>query len=399
MLYYNIAHYQITMRQNMKFKLLMKLFFVVILLQKFAYAADDAHDHDHSAHSEEKFYGHVGVRVHADHISDANEGDEEVNELYTHSHIEMGSRIAEGFNIDTNLKIEGEPAGHSHGGVSRLHDGDSRIFEDHPLLVESLTLTYSQEDFSIYAGKFNPKVGLNYHNFAGLYSYSMIEEYKIAERIGLGANYSFNFNDFGTHKLDVSTFFADTTVLSQAILDSRTKVRKEDGGLANTEGLDSYAISFGGKDFYSLDNNLAERLSYRVGYALQKKGVTNDNDETRYSASLSYKEKFTSKVSKTLIFEYMDINHYNGEAGHDRSYFTSSLDLKLYPYNFTTTYTFIDNDAPEEAAEGADGKVLQISVGYSISESLNVSFGFKRADEELEVTERFGLGLKYNFEI
>ena len=30
---------------------------------------------------------------------------------------------------------------------------------------------------------------------------------------------------------------------------------------------------------------------------------------------------------------------------------------------------------------------------------LNVSFGFKRADEELEVTERFGLGLKYNFEI
>ena len=135
MLYYNITHYQITMRQNMKFKLLMKLFFVVILLQKFAYAADDAHDHDHSAHSEEKFYGHVGVRVHADHINDANEGDEEVNELYTHSHIEMGSRIAEGFNIDTNLKIEGEPAGHSHGGVSRLHDGDSRIFEDHPLLV------------------------------------------------------------------------------------------------------------------------------------------------------------------------------------------------------------------------------------------------------------------------
>ena len=29
--------------------------------------------------------------------------------LYTHSHIELGSRIAEGLNIDTNLKIEGEP--------------------------------------------------------------------------------------------------------------------------------------------------------------------------------------------------------------------------------------------------------------------------------------------------
>ena len=383
----------------MKFKLLTKLLILTFVLSKCVYAADDEHDHDHSAHSDEKFYGHVGIRVHADHINDANEGEEEVNELYTHSHIEMGSRIAEGFNIDTNLKIEGEPAGHSHGGVSRTHDGDSRIFEDHPLLIESLTLTYSQEDFSIYAGKFNPKVGLNYHNFPGLYSYSMIEEYKIAERIGLGANYSFNFDDFGTHKIDVSSFFADTTVLSQAALDSRTKVRKKDGGLANTEDLDSYAISLGGKDFYSLDNNFAERISYRLGYALQKKGITNDNDETRYSVSLSYKEKFESKISKTVIFEYMNINHYNGEAGHDRSYVTGSLGLKLYPYSFSTTYTFIDNDAPEEEAEGADGKVLQISVGYSISESLGVSFGFKRADEELEVTERFGLGLKYNFEI
>ena len=51
-------------------------------------------------------------------------------------------------------------------------------------MVESLTLTYSHEDFSVYLGKFNPKVGLDYHSFPGLYSYSMIEEYKIAERIG-----------------------------------------------------------------------------------------------------------------------------------------------------------------------------------------------------------------------
>lgn len=94
----------------------------------------------------------------------------------------------------------------------------------------------------------------------------------------------------------------------------------------------------------------------------------------------------------------MEINHYSGEAGHDRSYFTSSMGLKLFPWSFATTYTFVDNDA-EEADEGADGKILQISVGYSISNSMDVNFGFKRADEELEVTERFGLGLRYRFEL
>ena len=113
--------------------------------------------------------------------------------------MELGSRIAEGFNIDTNLKIEGEPGGHGHGGIARTHDGETRVFEDHPLIVESLTLTYSYEDFSVYLGKFNPKVGLDYHSFPGLYSYSIVEEYKIAERIGAGVKFGANFDDFGTH--------------------------------------------------------------------------------------------------------------------------------------------------------------------------------------------------------
>ena len=179
----------------------------------------------------------------------------------------------------------------------------------------------------------------------------MIEEYKIAERIGAGVKFGANFDDFGTHQLNVSGFHADTTFLSDAILDSRGHTSKSDGGLANTEDFDSYAISLGGKDFYSLDNNIVERLSYRFGYALQKAGIGNEEDEARYSLSLSYRENFSDKISKTLIFEYMDIEHYSGEEAHDRSYFTSSLGLELYPYSFSTTYTFVDNDAPEEEDE------------------------------------------------
>ena len=92
----------------MKIKIFIKFFVIAALMNGPLYAgADDEHDHDHSAHSDEPFYGHVGIRLHADHVNDAGEGDEEVNEMYTHSHIELGSRIAEGFNIDANLKIEG----------------------------------------------------------------------------------------------------------------------------------------------------------------------------------------------------------------------------------------------------------------------------------------------------
>ena len=360
--------------------------------------ADDEHDHDHSAHSDETFYGHVGIRLHVDHVNDAGEGDEEVNEMYTHSHIELGSRIAEGFNIDANLKIEGEAGGHSHGGVSRTHDGDSRFFEDHPLIVESLTLTYSKDNFSAYVGKFNPKVGLDYHSFPGLWSYSMIEEYKIAERIGAGFKYGANFDDFGTHQINISAFHVDTTFLSDSLLDQRGHTSKEDGGLGNTEDFDSYSISLGGKDFYSLNNNIAERISYRFGYAHQEAGGA-ESDQQRYSAAIVYKEKFSEGISKTFIIEYMSIDHYDGEEAHDRSYFTSSLGLKLNSWSFATTYTFVDNDAPEEPDENHDGKILQISIGYKVAPAAEVYFGFKRADEENEVNERFGLGLKYAFEL
>jgi hypothetical protein len=394
----------------MRFTYFFKLFVILAFIFQNNSYAEDEHDHDHAAHSDEPFYGHVGIRVHADHINDAASGTKEVNEWYTHSHIELGSRIAEGFNIDTNIKVEGEPGGHAHGGVSRTHDGSTRFFEDHPLLVESLTLTYSHEDFSFYLGKFNPKVGLDYHSFPGLYSYSMIEEYKIAERIGAGVKFGANFDDFGTHKLNISGFHADTTFLSDSILDKRGHTSKSDGGLANTEDFDSYAISVGGKDFYSLNNNIAERVFYRLGYAHQKAGIGNESDEDRYSVSFGYKENFSKGISKTLIFEYMDIEHYGGETGHDRSYFSASLGLKMYPWNFATTYTFVDNNKAEEEeeeeeghehseAEGEDAKLLQISIGYAVSPDLNIDFGFKRTDEEDEVTERFGFGLRYMFEL
>ena len=194
-------------------------------------------------------------------------------------------------------------------------------------------------------------------------------------------------------------FFADTTFLSDSFIDQRGHTSKEDGGLANTEGFDSYAISVGGKDFYSLNNNIAERIFYRLGYAHQEAAIGNEEDEVRYSISLGYKENFSDRISKTLIFEYMDIEHYSGEEAHDRSYFSTSLGLNLHPWSFATTYTFVDNDAPEEPDENHDGKLLQISIGYSLSEKLKLDFGFKRTDEEAEVTERFGLGLKYVFEL
>ncbi len=384
----------------MNSKLLSKLFLstAIVFMANPALSAD-GHDHSTHAHSDKPYYGHLDIKIHADSILDAEEADEEINESYTHSHLELGARLGKGLSINTHIKLEGESSGHSHGHSeeeSGSH-GDNRFFESHPLIIEQLTLNYDDEQFAAYLGKFNPIVGFDYHNFPGIYGYQTIEGYAIRERVGFGGAVKHNAGDYGKHRLDVSTFFADTTALSGSLFHQREHNSKEDGGLSNTEDLSSYAVSLGGSDFYSLNNNIVEGLSYRVGYAEQAAGVDNENDEKRYSLSLAYKQKITKDMTAKILAEHLDIEHFGGEAAHDRAYSTAALKLDYKQWNLGTSYTHINNDA-EEDDEGHNGKIYQLSAGYTFNNGIGVGLGYQRSDEENEVTDRMGALVSYSYE-
>jgi hypothetical protein len=349
---------------------------------------------------------------------DAEEASEEFDEAYTHSHMELGMRFNSKLSVNANIKLEGEPAGHHHGhghaeeeehhdeeeGEHHEEEGEhhenevatDKLFDDHPLLVEQLTINFDDEHYSLYAGKFNPVVGFDYHNFPGMYGYHVIESYVIRERIGIGAKLNHDAGDFGRHTLNVSSFFADT-VLSDSVVHARGNTSKDDGGISNTEDFQSFAISLGGTDFYSLDNNVAEGLTYGLGYAKQAAGAGNAEDETRYSASLAYTQKLTKDIEADLIAEHMQINHLGGENGHDRSYTTIGLGLDYKNWNLGTTYTHINNDA-DEADEGHDGHIYQVSVGYRFSNGLGLSIGYQKSDEENEEKERIGTLVSYSYD-
>ena len=370
---------------------------LITVFSSYAIAVDD-HDHDHSNNAEDgQIYGHIDIRFHGDIITEAQEADEKFNEVYTHSHAELGMKLADNITINTNIKLEGESSGHSHGGGGSTADGNDRFFEDHPLLIGELTLNYDNENFSAYIGKFNPVVGFNYHNFPGIYGYSQIEGYAIRERVGLGGTIKHDAGDNGTHKFNLSTFYADTSILSDSLNHRRGRTSYESSGVANTEDLSSYAISLGGSDFYSLTNNFIEGLSYRLGYAMQAKGMSNEDDEDRYSVSLSYKHRITKDLTAKLVAELMDINHYTGEAGHDRVYQTTALKLEYKEWNLGTSYTQVRNDA-EEADEAITGHIYQVSAGYMFDNGIGLDLGYKYSDEEAEVTKRIGAMVTYDYE-
>lgn len=382
---------------------------MIVLLNASAHAAG-GHDHESHSKGEAGFYGHLDVNVHIDSITDAKDADEEFDEVYTHSHMELGFRVNPQLSINSNIKIEGEPAGHAHGHSEEAdHEGEEgheeeaaahgaggdKVFDGHPLIVEQLTINFETENLQLYAGKFNPVVGIDYHNVPGIFGYQVIESYIIRERIGLGAKLMVDADDFGQHSLNISSFFADTTALSGALLSSRKQTRKEDGGLANTEDFQSFAVSLGGDDFYSLDNNVVEGLSYRLGFATQAAGIGNEKDEVRYSAAFGYEHKFAQDFGAQFITEYMAIDHLGGEAAHDRSYTTAALNFDYQAWNLGASYTHIKNDA-EESDESHNGHIQQISLGYTFANGVGFGVGYKRADEDNEVNDRVGARLTYS---
>jgi hypothetical protein len=368
--------------------------FILALLINPSYATEDYHDH--SSHSENGTYAHLDIKVHFDKVIEAAEANERINEAYSHSHFDWGIGLDNNFSIHSSLKLEGEPSGHTHGATVSSNSGD-RFFDKHPLSMAKLTLDYKNEDFAAYVGKFNPIVGFDYHQFPGVFTYQTIESYAIRERLGLGASFKNDLGDYGQHQLDVSSFFADTTALSNSILYKRGRTTLADGGVSNTEDLSSFAISLGGQDFYSLDNNIVEGLSYRIGYAKQAKGSNNNKDEHRHSLSLGYQQKISQDLSAKLIFERMDINHLSGEAAHDRTYNTLTGQLNYNKWNTTISYTDINNTAGE-ADENHDGFIRQVSIGYRFDNGVNFDIGHKHSDEDNEVKKRIGAVLSYDYE-
>tara|TARA_Y100000768_G_scaffold387950_1_gene381142 strand:- start:740 stop:1966 length:1227 start_codon:yes stop_codon:yes gene_type:complete len=400
------------------------IFFIILSFgfsSGYSYSKDGHEGHDHSSHdhsshgnSDKKFYIHGGFKFHFDTIVEAHEKKEEVDESYTHSHLQIGYNLGKNLSLMTDLKIEGESSGHSHGGVAKTPE--DKFFDDHKLFINKLVLSYTSDNgITLYGGKFAPSVGLDFHTFPGIWGYEKAEEYAIVERIGYGIALKQDFEDFGTHKLDVSTFFKDNTSLSNSLITDRGKTKKSDGGVSNTQDFSSYAISLEGKNFFSLTNSFVDGLSYKLGHAKQAKATKNlgsnsanssgidDNtalthDEKRSSISLIHKSMVTPNLSMKILTEYMKIEHLTGEEGHDREYMTTGLDFYYKKINLAGTYVQETNEADEED-EAIDDKVYQVSLGYLFNDSLHFHVGYKKADEENETKHTLGAMIQYYFDM
>ena len=172
--------------------------------------------------------GELSIEIEDDWTYRSDDPDAEFNDLYPT--VILGTNVAFTETISLNFEATMEPVEDPTG---------DRAFQDLGGYLNIATINYDGEVISAYAGKFTPNFGIAWDIAPGIFGTNLNEDYELAEMIGVGGG--FHFEAAGEHTLTASTFFQDTTFLSNSVGNKRGPVRLSDGGPGNTEDFSSFA--------------------------------------------------------------------------------------------------------------------------------------------------------------
>jgi len=300
--------------------------------------------------------GDVLFRFAYDGDYDAEAPRTESNDLFLEMIASPEFQLTRKFSINAEIRIEnaGPPT-------------EDRYFEDETLFVRKLFLNYDINDrLSIQAGKFTPTFAFASLVTPGMYGNSYNREIELIERIGFGAEYTFDAGASGQHTLSASTFFDDTSFLSDS-LDlggRRGRNRLADGGASNTDSLESFTVALEGNEINRLPG-----FTYRLAYIHEAAGEGDVADENGFLVAAMQSLPLGDRQSLTLIGEIAPLWNFEGTADNI-IYASAGLVYQTNPWTVTLSGTGRWRDL---ASGGTfDDYSVQTAVGYDLGRGTTV---------------------------
>lgn len=205
-----------------------------------------------------KFTAEFTLELESDYSFSSTDPAAEISDTYATIETSLGLAFSTGTSL--NAVILFEPV---------LDAVDDRFFEDHGLYIQELFLAQEVAGFELKLGKFGPAFGVAWDDAPGLYGADFAEDYEIAEKLGFAVAFPFEAAG-GEHEVAVSAFTADRTVFSNSFFQDRGRTRLSDGGVSNTNGLNSFAFSVSGA---------FGATGYNAGLQLQSRGQGDTHDQ------------------------------------------------------------------------------------------------------------------------
>lgn len=294
----------------------------------------------------------------------------------------LAVRFAEGwtFQMDAVLEPVVDPVG-------------DEAFEGEDAFIETLSLQYAGDGFTVYGGKINPVFGSAADVAPGLYGVEAGEAYQITEALGVGGDISLTslLNLDGEHVLSAALFTADRTFLSGSLGGLREELELADGGLANTEGLKSVAVS--------LDGVLANGLGYSLGHRRLATDTPGETNETTTVFGLNYVWPEDSGLDLSLMGEIAASRNADGIDGANRDFYTAGGTLGLGNWGWGDWFVnAIASGWNENATAGdIDVRKLELSVGHALAEALVLEVGVQDVRESGASETVLGARLAWEF--
>lgn len=330
------------------------------------------------------FSGELVMEVQNDYTVDSdNPATDGYNNLFsTHE-------LAAALQFNENFYINGVAVWET---IQDIDPNDDNFFDNEGLFIEEIKLNYENGSWAAWAGKFNPGFGTAWDAAGGIWGVDFAEDYEVTEKIGVGARYTFENEQIGTHSFTANTFFADTTFLSRSLVTNRGEIDKSDGGVSNTEDFSSFVMSLEGEDLSGVEN-----LYYQVAYRHQDEGDVNTggDDETGYVVTLGYSFNVQERVGMNALIEYVDIENF--EAGtDDNQYLTTSLITTIDEnWNVTASYTARNIDSTDG---DTNDHLFQLSGGYDFGQGTTADIGWRNSEESNVDTDIVGFLVTHTIE-
>ncbi|NEQ43806.1 MAG: hypothetical protein F6K00_09710 [Leptolyngbya sp. SIOISBB] len=306
--------------------------------------------------------GDVIVRLGYDGAYDAETPRTESHDLFGVMIASPEIHLTDRFAINADIRIE----------TVRPPTAD-RYFEDHGLFVRSLYAEYAVGDLlSLQAGKFTPTFAFASMVTPGMYGNNYNKEIELIERIGFGAEYTFDTGASGAHTLSANTFFEDTSILSDSLGAQRGQRQLADGGASNTESFESFTVALEGREITWLPS-----FTYRLAYVHEAAGEGDVADENGLLVAAMQSFQLGDGQSLTLIGEVAPLWNFQGTA--DNIIYTSAgLVYRAAPWTAILSGT----SRWRELATGGtfDDYAVQTSVEYDFGQgrSLAIAHEFSR---------------------
>lgn len=327
-------------------------------------------------------HGLVLFELENDWVADSDDDDAEVNTLYTTISPYLNFALTEHLAVEASLVFE---------PVQDTDPGDDTEFENEGLYAEELKVSWTTDNYSLFAGKYDPTFGAAWDITPGVFGTTFAEDYQLLEKIGVGGSYTIGDDNVGEHTITANTFFADTTFLSDSWITKRGELDKDDGGVSNTEDLSSYSITLDSENPFGLDG-----LTTNLGYRSQAEGDADvgTDREDGYVVGANYTFALTPEIEANVIGEWAGIRNTDG-SDDETDYYTAGLGLALGGWNVATSYTARNT---ESTTADTDDNMFQVSGGYGFENGLTLDVGYLYTEESNVDSNTLGALMTYSYE-